>query len=153
MQSIWWAVGTNSLLTLLTPFCVRGEYAAVVLIIFRIIVGAAEGSVLPAYTEMLLAWFPAKERTRSISMVTAGTQVSNIICTYANNKIFRHFTSIQGRHNCWGSTFRIFIKCIWWLGSCFLCIRIIWSRLVFIVCTIFFSFYCSNLKTFYFVSF
>ena len=80
------AVGTNSLLTLLTPFCVRGNYSAIIMIIFRIIIGAGEGSVLPALAELVLAWFPTAERTRSISFVTSGGQVS-----YYCIKLYYHF--------------------------------------------------------------
>ena len=79
--SILCAVGTNSLLTLLTPFCVRGNYAAIILIIIRIIIGVAESCVLPGFVEMMIDWFPSTERTTCISFVTSGIQVSTVCNT------------------------------------------------------------------------
>ena len=68
------------MITILTPICVRGNYAAIVMIVFRIIIGAAEGSVVPGAVEMLVAWFPPSERAGSLSTVTSGVQVSYKVC-------------------------------------------------------------------------
>ena len=70
-------VGINALFTLLTPLCVSGHGAAIIFIVFRIIIGAAEATVLSGYTEMLLCWFPASERTGSLALVTSGVQVGS----------------------------------------------------------------------------
>ena len=86
------AVGINSLLTLLIPLCVHGKYGSIILITFRIINGAAEASILPGNSEMLMAWFPSTERTRCISMVSSGIQVS-YSCFAFKYKTKRLFTS------------------------------------------------------------
>ena len=72
------AMGTNSLLTFLIPICVHGSNGAIILVIFRIIIGAAEGTILPAFSVLLTAWFPAAERTRSLSFVVSGANVNHI---------------------------------------------------------------------------
>ena len=68
------AVAINGLLTLLTPICVH-VYGAPALILFRIIIGAAEGTFVPAIFELLSSWFPMRERTRSTSFSISGMQV------------------------------------------------------------------------------
>ena len=80
------AVGVNSLLTLLTPLCVHGNYAAIIMITFRIIIGIAEGCGLPAFAEMLIDWFPSSERTRCISFVSSGVQVSLCLLIFEEKK-------------------------------------------------------------------
>lgn len=58
------------------------QYCGVIgLIVFRILMGAAQGSIFPAITTLLSAWIPKNERatlgTMCFSGVTAGTVISN----------------------------------------------------------------------------
>ena len=69
------AIGANCILTFLTPICVFGISGAYVLILFRIIIGAAEGAVYPGFIKLLTTWIPVRERTRSMAFVSSGANV------------------------------------------------------------------------------
>ena len=68
------AVFLNAFLTLITPACVRIG-GAPALIAVRIIIGMAEGLIIPTCGVLLAAWVPLKERSRISTFVYSGLQV------------------------------------------------------------------------------
>ena len=68
------AVFLNAFLTLITPACVRIG-GAPALIAVRIIIGMAEGLIIPTCSVLLAAWVPLKERSRISTFVYSGMQV------------------------------------------------------------------------------
>lgn len=107
------AVVLWSLFTVLTPAAAYWSFAAVVFA--RFMLGFGEGAAYPAAYNLIHAWMPSTERTRSIGLMTAAGAAGTVLALLLTGRIIE-------AHG-WPSVFYLF-------GSLGLVWALIWIRVV-----------------------
>ncbi|CAH4029405.1 unnamed protein product [Pieris brassicae] len=114
-----WTIGISllctSVATIITPWAVTIG-GATGLFIIRVIEGAGEGPVTPAFVLLLARWVPPAERARFGAMIFGGAQVGNILGPLISGLILADGGD-------WANVFYVFggLGIIWFVFWVFLC--------------------------------
>lgn len=91
---IFYALSSSGVINLITPFLVRTTWTGFIL--SRIVLGAAQGLVYPAFYSLLTKWIPSNERSTFFPWLDGGITIGTIITYATSGQIMVFFSKLGG---------------------------------------------------------
>ena len=91
---IFIALSSSGIINLMTPFLARNSW--LLFICSRILLGAFQGVVYPAFYCLFSRWIPSNERSTFVPWLDAGSIMGTILISASSGKIILYFSSFGG---------------------------------------------------------
>ncbi|KAH9527628.1 putative transporter slc-17.2 [Dermatophagoides farinae] len=91
---IFIALSSSGIINLLTPFLARNSW--LLFICSRILLGAFQGVVYPAFYCLFSRWIPSNERSTFVPWLDAGSIMGTILISASSGKIILYFSNFGG---------------------------------------------------------